>query len=202
MPRYDNLMDQLGYDKDNYTTVGNSPAAWGNRIALTYLWHGLNDGSNEAGDYENTFYVPVNDPLVMGLSGNPDLQDPGRWQPLTLEFFKDQSGNIIPGDTPDFLGPEWGYVTGFAITPEDITFHEREGYIWPVAHDPGPPAYLGTETDWEYKRGVEQVAIWSSHCTPADGVMWDISPNSIGNAELPSSMAEWESFYDVIDGGE
>merc|ERR1712080_664690 len=54
MPRYDNLMDQLGYDKDNYTTVGNSPAAWGNRIALTYLWHGLNDGSNEAGDYENT----------------------------------------------------------------------------------------------------------------------------------------------------
>ena len=202
LPMYDALMDEEGYDKDNFTTIGSTPAAIGNRIALTYLWHGLNDGSNEAGDFGNTFYVPVNQPLVMGLSGNPDLLNPARWQPLTLEFFEDQSGNVIPGDTPPFLSPEWGQVVPFAITEDDYTFLERDGQVWPVAHDPGPPAYLGGDTDWEYKRGFEQVAIWSSHCDPSDGVMWDISPNSIGNAELPTSPSEWEDFYDVINGGD
>lgn len=202
LPQYDALMDSLGYDKDFYSTAGDSPAAWGNRIALTYLWYGLNDGANEQGGYENTYYEPVNEPLVVELSGNPDLSDPGRWQPLSFDYFVDQSGNVIPGATPPFLSPEWGVVTPFAIVQEDITYFERDGYVWPVPHDPGPPAYLGTKTDWEYKRGNEQVVIWSSHCDPSDGVMWDISPNTIGNAPLPESSDDWEDFYNVIDGGD
>lgn len=202
LPMYDALMDELGYDKDFYGTAGNSPRARGNRIALTYLWYGLNDGSNEAGNYENVIYEPVNEPLIVALPGNPSLTDPARWQPLSFDHFIDQSGNAIPGATPPFLSPEWGFVTGFAITEDDITYFDRDGYLWPVAYDPGPPAYIETETDWEYKRGFEHVVFWSSHCDPADGVMWDISPNSIGNATLPDSPAEWEDFYDVINGGD
>ena len=93
-------------------------------------------------------------------------------------------------------------MKGFSIVDDDITIFERDGDFWPVAFDPGPPALLGTSTDDEYKRGFEHVAIWSSHLDPSDGVMIDISPNSIGNATLPASPEDWESFYDVLDGGD
>lgn len=202
LPLYDALMDELGYDKDFYGTVGQTPAAWGNRIAVTYLWYGLGDGSNEEGDYENLVYEPVNEPMVIDLPGNPNLTDPGRWQPLSFDFFVDQSGNVIPGATPSFQSPEWGIVTAFAITDDDITIIEREGTFWPVAHDPGPPAYIGTASDLEYKYGNEMVAAWSGMCDPTDGVMWDISPNSIGNAGLPETPADWNDYYDFENGGD
>ncbi|MBB48993.1 MAG: hypothetical protein CMJ33_10760 [Phycisphaerae bacterium] len=202
MPAYDALMDDLGYDKSYTGTVGNTPATWGNRIAASYLFYGFTDGSNEGNDFENTFYQPVNEPLVVALPGNPTLTNPARWQPLTLDFFIDQAGNIVPGATPAFLAAEWGLVKGFAIAEPDITIRERDGEFWPVVHDPGPPSELGTSTDAEYKRGFEHVSIWSSHLDPSDGVMIDISPNSIGNATLPTSPSEWESFYNVADGGD
>jgi len=202
LPAYDALMDELGYDKSYSGTVGNSPASQGNRIAASYLFYGFNDGSNELYDFENVFYEPVNESLVVALPGNPNLTDPARWQPLTLDFFIDQSGNVIPGSTPSFLAAEWGLVKGFAIDEGDITIMERDGEFWPVAHDPGPPVLLGTSTDEEYKRGFEHVAIWSSHLDPSDGVMIDISPNSVGNSTLPASPAEWEDFYNVLDGGD
>ncbi len=202
MPAYDALMDELGYDKTYTGTIGDSPASWGNRIAASYLFYGFNDGSNEIGDFENIFYEPVNDPLVVALPGNPTLTDPARWQPLTLDFFIDQSGNIVPGATPPFLAAEWGLVKGFSIDDDDVTIKERDGAFWPIAHDPGPPVQLGTSTDAEYKRGFEHVAIWSSHLDPSDGVVIDISPNAIGNATLPASPDDWESFYDVNDGGD
>ena len=199
LPLYDDLMDELGYDKDFYSTVGSTPAAWGNRVALTYLWYGMSDGSNEIGNFENLFYEPVNEPLVVGLPGNDTLTNPDRWQPLTLEFFIDQSGNVIPGATPPFLAPEWGLVTGFAIEESDITVYERDGYLWPVAFDPGAPVL---STDLEYKRGFEHVVFWSGHCDQNDGVMVDVSPNTVGNAALPESPAEWDAFYDVENGGD
>ena len=201
-PLYDTLMGELGYDTNNSGTVGDSPAALGNRIAASYLFYGFNDGSNEFFDFENVFYEPVNEPLVVALPGNATLTDPVRWQPLTLDFFIDQSGNVVPGATPPFLAAEWGLVKGFSIVEDDITVFERDGAFWPVAHDPGPPALFGTATNGEYKRGFEHVAIWSSHLDPTDGVMIDISPNAVGNATLPASPAEWETFYNVLDGGD
>ena len=203
LPMYDDLMDQLGYDKDFHGTVGNSPAAWGNRIAQAYLWEGFNDGSNEAGNFENQFYEPINEALIIGQPGNPNLSNPNRWQPLTLDFFEDQSGNVIPGATPDFLAPEWGLVDGFSITDDDITILERDGYFWPVAFDPGAPeAMLGEDSEAEYKRGFQMVARWSAHLDHLDGVSWDVSPNSIGNASLPQNSSEWEAFYDYENGGD
>ena len=105
LPAYDALMIELGYDPANTGTVGNSPAALGNRIAASYLFYGFNDGSNELFDFENVFYEPVNVPLVVALPGNTTLTDPARWQPLTLDFFIDQSGNIVPGGHRHFSPP-------------------------------------------------------------------------------------------------
>ncbi|MCH8822549.1 MAG: vanadium-dependent haloperoxidase [Planctomycetes bacterium] len=201
IPVFDNLMDTLGYDKSFTGTVGSSPAAIGNRCAIAILSFGFNDGANEQGGYVNQYYYPVNEPLLPDFPGNPDLTEPNRWQPLALEWFKDQGGNIDPGGYPEFLSPEWGIVTSFSLKTEDLTIYQRDGFDYWVFHDPGPPPHLGTKTEYYYKWGNEQVSIWSSHLDATDGVMWDISPATIGNSILPDPD-DFEAFYDLFNGGD
>jgi IPT/TIG domain./ASPIC and UnbV. len=198
---FDNLMDLLGYDKNFTTEFIGGPASFGNTIAATVLAFGDSDTSNEAGGYANLFYQPVNDPLLPGRPGNPDMSDPNRWQPLVLNFFIDQSGNLVVGGFPEFLSPEWGTVTPFALQPEDLTIHTRDGNEYWVYHDPGAPPHLGGVGDEYYKWGVEMVSIWSSHLDPTDGVMIDISPASFGNSSLPAAD-NYESYYDHLTGGD
>lgn len=55
----------------------------------------------------------------------------------------------------------------------------------------------------QYKWGFSMVSIWSSHLDPADNVMWDISPASIGNIQnLPLTIEEYQDFYDFLNGGD
>ncbi len=180
-------MQGLGYDPDDLTSSGNSPVAVGNRIASAIINHGLSDGSNEINDYENLIYQPLNPPLLPDFPGNPDLLDANRWQPLALDFFVDQSGNIIVGGYPDFLSPEWGNLPGFALTPDDRSTYMRDGVPWYVYHDPGPPPELAGPGDADYKAGFAQVVEWSGLLDPADGVMIDISPAARGNNNLGSN---------------
>ncbi len=201
----DSLMEELGFSTDVSSTdySGGSAAALGNYIASCIINYGLADNSNEINDYENISYESVNEPLIVDLAGNPDITDPNRWQPLTLEIFIDQAGNVIPGSTPDFLSPEWGSVSSFALEPEDFTTYMRDDFSYLVAHDPGPPPYLGTDGDDDYKWGFSLVSTWSSHLDPTDGVMWDISPKSIGNiTSYPESFSDYPDFYDYENGGD
>ncbi len=181
----DDTMADLGYDKSFISELGPSPAALGNRIAATILSYGLSDGSNEQNDYANLFYEPVNEPLLPDFPGNPDIDDPNRWQPLALEYFIDQGGNPIPNGYPDFLSPEWGIVTPFSLTGDDLTIYPGPpGFDYWVYHDPGPPPLLGGVGDQLYKDGFRQVVEFSSTLTPDDGVLIDISPASRGNNTL------------------
>ena len=200
LPAFDALMDALGYDKEYKGTLGDSPAAVGNRCAITVLFNGLNDGANEAGGYVNQYYEPINPPLLPDFPGNPDLIDPDRWQPLALEWFMDQGGNVIVGGYPEFLSPEWGQVTPFSLKTEDVTIYQRDDFDYWVYHDPGPPPQFNAQDEY-YRWGFEQVAMWSSHLDPTDGVMWDISPASIGNAPLPDP-SEYATFFDRPNGGD
>lgn len=204
-----NLMMQLGYDTGFSSTnyASGIPAALGNYIAQELINFGYQDGSNQQNDYGNEFYQPVNPPLVTNFPGNPDILDPNRWQPLTLDVFIDQSGNEIPFNTPDFLSPEWGEVTPFALQEEDLTFHTRNGDVYWTYHDPGPPPYIDTTAvggiSEEYKWGFELVSVWSSHLDPEDGVIWDISPKNIGNIQdYPTTVEGLRDFYNLIDGGD
>ena len=183
LPSFDALMQQLGYDINITTTEGDSAAAIGNRIAQKIINYGSNDGSNEVNDYANRHYLPVNDPLLPDLPGNPDITDPNRWQPLVLDFFIGQSG-ILLGEYPDFLSPEWGHVIPFSLTTADVTPYQRDGFDYPVFKDPGPPPMMGTASEDDYKAGFEQVIEFSSYLDPSDGVMIDISPASRGNNDL------------------
>lgn len=184
LPLLEQLMRDLGHDPDFTSTDGGSPAALGNRIAETIIEHGLEDGANELNGYANRHYQPANRALLPVLPGNPNINDPNRWQPLALETFIDQAGRVQPSGEPAFLSPEWGRVTPFALEADDLSVHQRGGFDWWVYHDPGPPPYLGGEGDAGYKAGFAQVVLWSGQLDPADGEMIDISPASRGNNTL------------------
>jgi len=142
-----NYLGSKGYDLDNDSTnyLSGEPATLGNYLASCIINYGLQDNSRESIDYANTHYSPMNEPLVMAFPGNQDILDYNRWQPLTLNVFIDQSGNVIPFNTPNFLSAEWGDVHPFAINPEDyLSFKERDGNTYSVYHDPGAPPYLDT----------------------------------------------------------
>ena len=199
----------LAYESTDYTTgnLENDARALGNYLAEQMIAFGLQDGSNEQIGYQNAYYNPMNWNLVMAEPGNPNMFFPNRWQPLQLTEFIDQGGNPSTEIAPEFLSPEWGNVTPFALHPEDMATYERLGGLYKVYHDPGVPAQIDpsvetTEETSDYKWGHVMTAVWSSHLSPEDSVMWDISPGAMGrDGFIPSSYEEARGYYDWTDGG-
>lgn len=212
LARFELIMNQLGYDTSfksiNYDL--GSAAALGNYIAETMINYGAVDGSNEANDYKNIFYQPLNSAINLTLrGGETGIENPNRWQPLSFNTFIDQSGNLIPGKTPSFLGPEWGQVFPFAIPKEEKQFFNRDGNSYTVYHNPETPPHLSLNStnisSDLYKWNFSLVSIWSSHLDPKDGVLWDISPGSMGNIDInsiPKSYSDYSGFYNEFDGGD
>ena len=203
-----NLMNQLGYDPSNTSTdyVNGGPAELGNYLAEQIYLYGLTDGSNEQNDYANIFYDQLNPPIIMSQPGNPNIQDPNHWQPITLTQTIDQSGNPVLS-TPENLSPEWGEVHPFSLDSSMYNEHVRDGDTYKVYFDTVYPAYLdlSDSSSWEsfYKWNHTLVSVWQSHLDPTDGVMWDISPGSIGNNSwYPSDSSQYAAFYDLTNGGD
>ncbi|MCK0131657.1 FG-GAP-like repeat-containing protein [Flavobacteriaceae bacterium F08102] len=211
LARFEVLMKQLGYDSSyngvDYTS-GN-PADLGNYVGQLIIDYGLNDNAREATGYDNDFYEPVNPALVLNPSGHATgIIESNRWQPLTFNTFIDQSGNLIPGATPTFLGPEWGAVHPFALSEREKQVLRRDGHDFIVYHNPEMPPRLseGSQASREqYKWNFSLVSMWSSHLDPTDGVLWDISPNTIGNIDsslFPTTYEEYPNFFNVLEGGD
>jgi hypothetical protein len=207
LQRFRQTMEQLGYDWTftNANYQSGDPAELGNYIGNCVGEYGRYDGSNEDFNYGNFYYTPINPLLIIANPGNPNMVDPNRWQPLSLSNAIDQNGNPIPS-AQVFQSPEWGRVFPFALPDSTKKNIFRDGYNWPVYHDPGPPPMLNTVTGGgtsdEYKWNFNMVSIWASHLDPTDGVIWDISPASIGNTgALPNNFEEYKTFYDVVNGG-
>jgi hypothetical protein len=161
--------------RPEYTAVeGDDPAALGNRIAELVLARGARDGSLEEARYVDAEYLPANEPLVVAEPG-AEMADPNRWQPLALDRQLSQNGLPIPGQVQQFIGPHWGFVTGFALQPSE--------HGTPV--DPGPPPRLGDpETDDDYKAAALAIVRLSSQLDPADGVLIDVGPGAMGGGSL------------------
>jgi hypothetical protein len=170
----DDRMAALGLDVDYTSTTDDTPAALGNRIAATVLAANLADGANEAINYADPTYVPVNEPLVVKLPGTAML-DPNRWQPLALDVQIGQNGIPIPGKVQIFVGPQWGNVTPFALTRAT----PNDGYL-----DPGPPPQVGGVGDALFKARILDMLRYTSQLTIDDGVRIDISPAALGNNTL------------------
>ena len=208
---FDRLFDELGYDR-SYTSLDysdGSPRALGNFIAQSIIDFGLQDGAAELQSYANTYYESVNPPLNINKAGNSTIVDPNRWQPLALETFIDQAGNLIENSTPDFLSPEWGNVAPFSLQNSDKTIFVREEQVYNVYHDPGLPPLLDTTSQDDhsdqYKSGFAMVSVWGAQLSPDDNVTIDISPSAIGNidvSQFPDDFSDYNSFYNYIDGGD
>ena len=193
---FDDLMDDLGYDKNITTMVGNSAAAVGNRVAAQVLAATLYDGANEANDYEDdTGYLPVNEPLQLEATGffpTSPMDDPNRWQPLAFETRFTQNG-LEADQIQIFVSPNWGDVTPFALQPQS-------GQDAWTAVDPGPPPMLGGTDDAQFKTNIVNVIRQSAVLDPnaatipvdlstvgltaGQSAMIDISPASRGNRLL------------------
>lgn len=192
----DQLMSDLGYDVMVESTdySEGSAAALGNHIANCYIDYGFKDGSKEDIFHANVDYQPMNEALQPELPGNPNLSDMDRWQSLDLGTYIDQSGNEVEGAI-EFLGAEWGEVTPFSLSEDDLTVYERDGHNYYVYHDPGmPPTHEGEQAD-NYKWTFSLVSKWSSHLDPNDGVMIDISPASQGNIDINDMPANFDDHY-------
>jgi len=209
LAKANSLMNILGLDLNYFDSDGydNNSADLGNYIAEKYIQYGLQDGSNEQVDYSNQFYNPVNEPLAPIFSGNSTISNPNRWQPLSLDIFVDQSGNVLSETTPEFLGAEWGSVLPFGLNDEDLTEFQREGNIYKVYHDPGSPPLIddNQNTNDLFIESFSMVSIWGSHLSPDNDTVWDISPNSIGNVDddtYPTNFSDFTNFYNYYNGGD
>ena len=177
----DAKLTALGYSPLVTTTVGNTPAAVGNRIAALVIAQGLTDNSHEEVDHASSAgtYPDVNPSLVVGLPFNPNVLFPTRYQPLSLTYFVDQGGNVIPGGFPPKVAPFWGFVTPFGLQPSDMD-PARPGVLLSAP----PPPVLNGVGDVQWRAGHEGALRVSSMLTPDDGVFVDISPSVMGNSTL------------------
>lgn len=170
----DVVMASLCYRTDYESTDGDDPAALGNRIAEAAIAYGSTDGAREDDRYVDSSYRPANDPMVVADPGTV-MRDPNAWQPLSLGEQIAQNGLPIAGKVQTFIGPQWGYVTPFAL-PLSPTGT-------PI--DPGPPPRLGDPaTDDEFKQAAVEVIRYSSELDPADGVEVDTAPDALGDNTL------------------
>ncbi len=170
----DAVMASLCYRTDFDSTEGGTPADLGNRIAQTVIEHGRDDGALEDERYVDSAFRPANDPLVVAEPGTV-MRDPNAWQPLSLGKQVAQNGLAIPGKVQSFLGPHWGHVTPFALTPSpDGT---------PI--DPGPPPRLvDPVTDSAFKEAAVEVLRYSAQLDPGDEVALTTGPDALGDNTL------------------
>lgn len=182
---FDTVMNSLGYDPAVTSTVGTAPSAIGNRIADLILTQSLNDGSNEANDYQDsTGYIPFNDPMVVDYpnvlpENSSPLGDPNLWQPLFINAALTQN-NQVGSDLQEYIGPHWGAVTTFAMS-------SASGPNSWSDIDPGPPPILNGTGDQEYRDDTIEVINYSQSLDPSQGpgaTTINISPSVNGNRPL------------------
>ncbi len=193
------FMSLLGYETNNNSRDISTPAGVGNSVYDAVSAWFINDGSRQTNgiafpatnppvaypDYpvgNARRYAFVNermDPFKHGtvFDGTNTLFDVNKWQRLIVANAIDQNGfpqNPLQG----YAGAPWLWVRAFSLGRID----ENKSWI-----DPGPPPYLGTATDMEFKTNLATVIRYSSQLTTADGVMIDISPATLGDNSLGSN---------------
>jgi hypothetical protein len=174
-------MTALGLDPTNDRTMGESPAALGNRIGETVWAHFLDDGANETLDYTDPTWRPRNPPLVVDDPGIRVL-DASTWQPLDIARAVTQNGIAEPEGPQRYIGPHWGGVTPFAIRRPAF------GEPWfPLG--PRPSVQDPEMAEW-----VLDVIRRTAWLDIDDGAVVDVSPGRYGNNPLGSDDGVGHSY--------
>ncbi len=195
--RNPDFMAAMGYDPNNTSRDTSTPAGVGNSVYEAVSAWFLGDGSlqtngvaypnanppvaypdypaGNARRYSFPNLYPLN-PFLPGISdgSNHTVIDINQWQRLVVANAIDQNGfpvNPLQG----YAGAPWLWVRTFALSRTD----SQKPWI-----DPGPPPFVGTATDAEFKSNLVAVIRSSSQLGTADGVTIDISPGTIGDNTL------------------
>lgn len=183
---FTNLMTSLGYDPNNTTTVGDSPAAIGNRIAAQIISESINDGANQANNYaDTTGWTPINVSMVVRYPTVTDqahtpLADPNMWQRLYIDGLTSQNGQVQPSNLQGYVAPHWAPVTPFAM-------HSNSGPYSYSDIDPGPPPRLNQAGDAEYRNDALELIHKANSLDPtqSNGAQAiNVSPSVYGNRAL------------------
>jgi hypothetical protein len=194
--RNPDFMSLLGYNPNNTSRVTSTPAGVGNSVYDAVLAWFLNDGSLQTNgtpypaanpplaypDYpignsrRYSFLNPPMNPFLHGISDgtNHTVLDINKWQRLIVANAIDQNGFSV-NPLQGYAGAPWLWVRTFSLGRID----SDKPWI-----DPGPPPFLGTATDGEFKSNIVAVIRSSSQLNTDDDVRIDISPASIGNNTL------------------
>lgn len=190
------FMTALGYDPENLSRDPSTPAGIGNRVYDAVSAYFLEDGSRQAAgtpfptanppvaypDYppghprRYAFSNPPMNPFLPGINDgtNNTVVDVNLWQRMIVPGAIDQNG-FTQNPLQGYLGAQWMWVRAFSLSRTD----ENQPWI-----DPGPPPFLGTATDAQFKEELVAVIRASSELTTDDGVLVDISPATIGDSTL------------------
>ena len=172
LEQFDQTLDSFCFSADD-AEDSDSPASFGVEVADIILDGSLDDGSLELDGYLDFTYESVNAPLVVDEPGT-EMNDPNRWQPLSIDGQMTQNGQLVGTVAQRFIGPNWGFVTPFAIEPDPELG---------LPFDPGPPPLLDTD-DEAFIDGASHVVELSSRLDPRSEALIDISPASLGNIEI------------------
>ena len=160
---FDRLMANLGYD----TTIStdDTPSGIGYISAQALLDVRRNDGANQLGDVPNSDGTPYSD-----YTGYQASNEPGN-----VEFIELWTPEIVSingeSTSQEFLTPQWGNVTPFAL--EDS---------WQFRPEPPEPFLLVDGT----------VDLDNKTIILSDGSVLDISPELIGTVINPKFIAQAE----------
>jgi hypothetical protein len=170
---FDQALQRAGFDPNNTSTQGDTPAAIGNRIAQTVLDATRDDGSNEANGYKDTTGFKSVNPLLQPQIAGVGMVDPNQWQALLLEVSFSQNG-IQTANEQKFVGAGWREVRPFAM--------KRTGRLY---HDPGPaPTALSGEM---INKWIPDLLRKQSELDSSSSVTFDASPGKLGNNSLGSN---------------
>ncbi len=168
---FESFMQTLGYDTAFTFVTGDSPAAFGNRVAQAYIDAFADDGANEQNNYADPDgYTPSTPRLTVDQPG-ANADDPTMWQQIVLAQSVTQNGIPEGSGVRGYIGAHWGDVTPFALTraAAGVPYFELDG-----------PATL----DDELVQATVELVRKSAELDASDGVMINISPGAYGNNPL------------------
>ncbi len=123
LPLYDNLMDELGYDKSFYGTVGDSPAAWGNGVIV------IDSTYPESPTLPGMLHVLPNALLAGTTREPPRGMQKFEWLPEEDRFVEDWY--LEYPDNTDWMPPAISPQTGLAyIAHKEDNRYEYQAIDW------------------------------------------------------------------------
>lgn len=175
--KFDELMQALGYDRNNRTLDVTTPAGIGNTMASRLLEFRHKDGANQLGDSPTgTAGVPYSDTTGYTPKNSVDAPvNPQFWTPERVPI------DAVPGSevrTQKYLTPHWGKVTPFGL--------ERGDQFRPSQ---GPPNFLLVEG--------ATLNLAEKKITLADATVLDIDRSLVGTVINPEFIAIFDEVVRV-----